>query len=190
MLLLAVTLLICITAHELAHFIAAKLVKCKVEVFSIGLGRAIYSKKIGNTKYQLSWIPFGGYNKLKAETEYSRSKYAFTNLRYSKKVIITVAGCFINVVMGAIAIYYGLPKVNYSLCYFGLMSIALGLTNMLPIPALDGSYLIMVWLEKIYGKRRGYAIMNRINSISFKILLVLNIACLPYLIYLGIHHKL
>ena len=33
-----------ITAHELGHFIVAKLCKVKVHTFSIGFGRAVLSK--------------------------------------------------------------------------------------------------------------------------------------------------
>ena len=37
--------------HELGHFLLAKLFKVKVNIFSIGFGKAIIKKKIGETEY-------------------------------------------------------------------------------------------------------------------------------------------
>lgn len=53
-----------ITAHELGHFIVAKMSGVKVQVFSIGFGRALVSKKIGETEYRISVLPLGGYVKM------------------------------------------------------------------------------------------------------------------------------
>jgi|GEM_PF-828858 len=53
-----------ITAHELGHFIVAKLANVKVHTFSVGFGRAILSKTVGETEYRIAWLPLGGYVKL------------------------------------------------------------------------------------------------------------------------------
>ena len=53
-----------ITAHEFGHFIVAKLADVKVHTFSVGFGRAILSKQIGETEYRIAWIPLGGYVRL------------------------------------------------------------------------------------------------------------------------------
>jgi len=50
-----------IFVHELGHLIAAKLVDVKVDRFSIGLGPALLSAKLGETEYVLAPIPLGGY---------------------------------------------------------------------------------------------------------------------------------
>jgi regulator of sigma E protease len=50
-----------VTVHELGHFIVAKLAGVKVEVFSIGFGRALASFRWGETEYRLAWLPLGGY---------------------------------------------------------------------------------------------------------------------------------
>ncbi|MCA9538896.1 MAG: RIP metalloprotease RseP [Myxococcales bacterium] len=50
-----------ITAHELGHFIAAKLAGVKVEVFSIGFGGPIVKTVRGDTEYRIAWLPLGGY---------------------------------------------------------------------------------------------------------------------------------
>jgi len=48
---------------------------------------------------------------------------------------------------------------------------------------LDGSYPILVGLEKIYGKKKGYKLMEKIVKIGFVIIIILNFACIPLLIY-------
>lgn len=47
--------------HEFGHFIVAKYLGFKVEVFSIGFGPALWKKTIGGVEYRISAIPFGGY---------------------------------------------------------------------------------------------------------------------------------
>jgi membrane-associated protease RseP (regulator of RpoE activity) len=86
--------------------------------------------------------------------------------------------------MGIIFLIIGKKFHIYALSYFGWLSLVLGIGNSIPFPALDGSYPILVWLEKIYGKEKGYRIMNEICRIGFIILMILNIACIPLLISL------
>jgi regulator of sigma E protease len=50
--------------HELGHYLVALKVKMKVEVFSIGFGRPIVSWMRGDVRWQIGWIPFGGYVKI------------------------------------------------------------------------------------------------------------------------------
>jgi regulator of sigma E protease len=50
-----------ILAHEFGHFIVAKLTGMRVEEFSLGFGRYLISKRIGETVYGISALPFGGY---------------------------------------------------------------------------------------------------------------------------------
>jgi membrane-associated protease RseP (regulator of RpoE activity) len=75
-------------------------------------------------------------------------------------------------------------QIGEYLFTFSIVSIVLGITNLFPIPALDGSYPIMVWFEKWYGKKKGYALMKKINTVSFTILMWLNVLCIPWIIYL------
>lgn len=47
--------------HELGHFLAARLLGMRADVFSIGFGPALWKKTIRGTEIRLSAIPFGGY---------------------------------------------------------------------------------------------------------------------------------
>ncbi len=47
--------------HELGHFLVARWLGLRADVFSIGFGPALWKKKIGSTEVRVSAIPFGGY---------------------------------------------------------------------------------------------------------------------------------
>lgn len=53
--------------HELGHFLFARLFNVKAEVFSIGFGPRLLSRKWGETDFRLAAIPLGGYVKLLGE---------------------------------------------------------------------------------------------------------------------------
>jgi regulator of sigma E protease len=54
--------------HEFGHFLVAKWMGVTVEVFSVGFGPRIFGFRRGGTDYRVSWVPLGGYVKLKGET--------------------------------------------------------------------------------------------------------------------------
>ncbi len=58
---------ILVTAHELGHFLVAKVLGIGVERFSIGFPPKMFGFTRGETEYCVSWIPLGGYVKLKGE---------------------------------------------------------------------------------------------------------------------------
>ena len=61
---LAVALSILVFVHEMGHFLSARLFGMRVDVFSIGFGRALVKKQIGQTEYKIGWLPLGGYVKI------------------------------------------------------------------------------------------------------------------------------
>jgi regulator of sigma E protease len=66
----------------------------------------------------------------------------------------------------------GLAVVNI-LWFFGIISVALGLTNLLPIPALDGGRILFVIPELIAGKRVPAKYENAVHMVGFTFLLAL-----------------
>ncbi len=61
---LAVALSILVFVHEMGHFLTARLFGMRVDAFSIGFGRALVKKQIGQTEYKIGWLPLGGYVKI------------------------------------------------------------------------------------------------------------------------------
>src|SRR5258708_18369541 len=64
---LAIVLGIMVLVHEFGHFAVAKLCGIRVEVFSIGFGKRLFGFRRGDTEYQVSAIPLGGYVKMSGE---------------------------------------------------------------------------------------------------------------------------
>ena len=56
-----------VVAHELGHFIVAKLCKVRVEAFSFGFGPRLFGFKRGETDYKVCLLPLGGYVKMTGE---------------------------------------------------------------------------------------------------------------------------
>ena len=50
-----------ILIHELGHFLAARAVGIRIEIFSVGFGPALWKKRSGDTEYRFSLVPLGGY---------------------------------------------------------------------------------------------------------------------------------
>lgn len=100
---------IIIFVHELGHFIAAKLVGIRVEVFSLGFPPKIVGKKIGETEYQISWIPLGGFVKMAGMIDESLDNKPLTGAAWEfmskntlQKIFVITAGVIMNFLLGFI----------------------------------------------------------------------------------------
>ena len=93
-----------IAVHELGHFMVAKACKVRVDEFSIGMGPAIFKKQKGETLYSLRLIPMGGYCAMAGEDESSDDPAAFTNKKPWQRVLILMAGSFMNFMMGLVIV--------------------------------------------------------------------------------------
>lgn len=71
--------------HELGHFLFAKLFGVRVEVFSIGFGPVLLSKKWGETEYRISAVPLGGFVKLYGEEDAVDDPRAFSSKKTIKR---------------------------------------------------------------------------------------------------------
>ena len=90
--------------HELGHFIAAKLSGVQVNEFAIFMGPALVKWKRGETQYSIRCIPIGGYCAMEGEDEDSDNPRAFGNAKWWKRLIILVAGSFMNFVVGVLIV--------------------------------------------------------------------------------------
>ncbi len=106
--------------HELGHFSAAKFFGVKVEVFSVGFGKKLYSRMIGDTQWSFSLIPLGGYVKMKGQDDANPLVKSYDNDSYNikkpwQKIIILLAGPFANFLLAfvlyIIIAFSGVPKI-------------------------------------------------------------------------------
>ncbi len=103
---------ILIFVHELGHFLAAKAFGVRVNEFSMFMGPAIFKKQVGDTLYALRCIPIGGYCAMEGENEDTDDPRSFQKATWWKRLIILVAGSFMNFVAGflILAIVYAPAK--------------------------------------------------------------------------------
>ena len=109
-----------IFAHELGHFLAAKWARVGVLTFSLGFGPKIFGRKVGETQYQISLIPLGGYVKMIGEEPGEKippelEAKSFSHQPVRRRLAIVFAGPFFNflfaVVAFAVAFTVGLPTL-------------------------------------------------------------------------------
>lgn len=77
------------------------------------MGPKLFSFTKGETKYSLRLFPIGGYCAMEGEDEDSDNPRAFNNVKIWKRMIIIVAGAFMNIVLGMILMLVTLiPQEN------------------------------------------------------------------------------
>ncbi len=94
-----------VLVHELGHFMTAKWFKLRIDAFSIGMGPALWQKKIKGVVYKLSWLPIGGYVAL-PQMDITGSAFENQDAKEGKletvapwkRIIIAVAGPVMNVI--------------------------------------------------------------------------------------------
>lgn len=93
-----------ILVHEGGHFFAAKMMKIKVNEFSIGMGPKLFQFQKGDTKFTLRLILFGGYCAMEGEDSESDDKNSFANKKVIQRVFVVVAGAVMNLILGVLII--------------------------------------------------------------------------------------
>ena len=96
---------IIIMIHEAGHFFVAKKSGIRVLEFSVGMGPAIISKQKGETKYSLRALPIGGYCAMEGEDDSSDDPRAFRKAPVWKRMLVTVAGATMNLILGLLLIF-------------------------------------------------------------------------------------
>ena len=109
---------ILIFVHELGHFLLAKRLGVGVLTFSLGFGPKLIGRRFGETQYQISAVPLGGFVKLIGENPEEEVKEEDRHRSFSaapiwKRALIISAGPFFNFFL-AVALFstinlFGIP---------------------------------------------------------------------------------
>jgi len=104
-----------IAFHELGHFLFAKLFNVRAPSFSIGFGPRLITKKIGETEFALSAIPFGGYVEIAGMVEPGQGDQLYQNDEsgrsfgqkpYYQQFLILMGGIIFNILFAAAIFFY------------------------------------------------------------------------------------
>ena len=109
----ALVLGVLIVVHEFGHYIVARCVGVKVLRFSVGFGRALWSRRIGRdgTEWAIGAFPLGGYVKMLDEREGpvapEELHRSFNRQSVWRRMAIVAAGPVANLIL-AVVLYWGL----------------------------------------------------------------------------------
>lgn len=84
--------------HEFGHYIFCKIFNVYTPTFSIGMGKVLCSKKIGDTNFCISAAPIGGYVEVASESGINGS-LGFNQIPYYQKVLIMLGGISFNFIL-------------------------------------------------------------------------------------------
>jgi len=201
-------LLITVSIHELAHMLVALKCGIGVKAFSIGFGKPYLHKTIKGIDYRLSPLPFGGYCDIKGMESKDdkddflnhpyRHKFAVLIAGVTANLLLTLAVYLIH--FGSVPLGFQIDLIflkamftrdytmveyvfknipfNFFLLQLSVLNLFCGITNLIPVPALDGGHLWLVLMEKVWKEKfiKRYMMITRIGFVSLIILQI-------YLIY-------
>ncbi len=105
----AVVLLgLCIFVHELGHLLGGKMVGIKAKIFSIGYGKGFWKKRIGETTYQVTLIPLGGYCQFYGEEpgeSRTGENFEFLSAAPWRRIVTVAMGPLFNLFFGVILFF-------------------------------------------------------------------------------------
>lgn len=110
-------LLLMVLIHELGHYIAGKILKFKINEFSVGFGPKILQKKNKSGELvTLRAIPLGGYCAFEGEGEENKDNpKSFSNQKPWKRLIVLFSGAFFNFLSAIIFSFILLLANGYDL---------------------------------------------------------------------------
>jgi len=137
-------LFVLVLAHELGHFLTARLFKVKVEEFGLGFPPRLWGLKRGETIYSLNAVPFGGFVKLAGEEDPD-----VTGSLASKSAGVRITVLAAGVVMNAL-----LPILLFSIAF------------MVPHDIVSGDVVVREVAPQSPAEQAGIAAGERIVSID------------------------
>lgn len=99
--------------HELGHFLLAKRGGIRVNEFALGMGPILLSKQIGETKYCLKLLPFGGSCMMEGEDAESDSKDAFGKKSVWTRISVVAAGPIFNFILAFLLSLFIIGCIGY-----------------------------------------------------------------------------
>ncbi len=97
---------LCIFLHELGHYTFGYMVGAKAEIFSIGYGKGRWKKKIGDTTWQITAFPIGGYVKFYGQDPSDKLvPGGFYTLPPLRRIIPVLGGPFFNLILGFLILF-------------------------------------------------------------------------------------
>lgn len=104
---------ILVLVHETGHFVAAIILKIKVEEFAIGFGPALLKHTYKGINFRLNAFPLGGYVKIYGQEEDKKSKESYSERPVWQRLIVIVAGVFMNFMFASLLFFILLTRNGF-----------------------------------------------------------------------------
>ncbi len=116
-LLAIVILLLMVLVHEFGHYTIGRMLNFKITEFSVGFGKALFSRKNKRGELiSLRIFPLGGYCAFAGEDETDENnKDAFTNQKPWKRILVFLAGVTFNFAFAVIFSFILLCTIGYDI---------------------------------------------------------------------------
>ena len=109
------TIAIIVTIHEGGHCFMAKWLNVSVTRFSLGMGKVLWRRQVGETEYCISMLPLGGYVQMQDDTSpdmtEAQKTRTFGRQPRWKKALIIFAGPAVNFIL-AFMLYVGIGAIG------------------------------------------------------------------------------
>lgn len=107
-----------VIAHELGHFVAARLAGVICPEFFVGFGKRIWSWKRGRTEFGVKWILAGGYVKvlgMNPEEEVAPEDFphSYKGVSRGKRFWIIFSGSLVHILLALIVIFFTIWLIGY-----------------------------------------------------------------------------
>ncbi len=99
--------------HELGHFLLAKANGIRVDEFSLGLGSTLIGKQIGETKFCIKLLPFGGACMMGEDDADDMSEGSFNSKSVWARISVIAAGPAFNLILAWIFCVIIILSVGY-----------------------------------------------------------------------------
>lgn len=110
------TLMVMIVVHEFGHYSVGKLLKFKINEFSIGFGPAIFKHKKKNGElFSIRCIPLGGFCAFEGEDADSTVEGAFNSQKPWKRILVLLAGVTFNFLSAFLILTFAFSLYGYTL---------------------------------------------------------------------------
>lgn len=202
-------LLITVAVHEAAHMFVALACGIKVKAFSIGFGRPIWHKKFKGIDFRLCPILLGGYVRLEGEKTKRKFGWLSARYSKKMAIVLAgvvanfLFACIVyliyyksisfgiwfdwQIMVGVITkdvdkLRFLLSNVipNLFILQLTIMNLFAAITNVIPLPSLDGGYIWLFPLEKFF-KQKFPKFLEKIVRIGFIFIVISQIILLYYI---------
>ena len=99
--------------HEFGHFLLAKRGGIGVTEFSLGMGPRLFSKQIGETRYSVKLLPFGGSCMMVGEDGESDEENSFGSKSVWTRISVVVAGPIFNFILAFFLALFIVGSIGY-----------------------------------------------------------------------------